>query len=182
MAILQSFLSSFQIGAATGWDLFIMLIFAIAVLVYGFFLGRNRMVVLLLGSYFSWGIMEVMPWQRLTSWAWLGIGEVPSPSLKMLVFLGLILVFYFLIPRSILSSTLRVRKRGEASWIQLFLLSIVQLGLIASVLISFLPNEVISEFAPVLKKIFIGGDAKFVWIALPIFVITLMKRKKKIED
>lgn len=179
---IQSFLSSFHVGAASGWDLFIMLIFLIAVFVYGFFLGRNRMVVLLLGSYFSWAIVETLPWKRLASLTWLGLSGGPSPSLKMLIFLGLILLFYFLIPRSILSSTLRVRKRGEASWIQLFLLSVVQIGLVAAVLISFLPKEVVSSFAPVIKKIFIGDEAKFVWIILPILVMVLMRHHKKAEE
>ena len=52
MAI-RDFLNSFHLGSASGWDLFIILIFLIAVLIYGFFLGRNRMIVLLLSSYFS---------------------------------------------------------------------------------------------------------------------------------
>lgn len=182
MSILQSFLTTFHIGAATGWDIFIILIFLIAVFVYGFFLGRNRMVILLLASYFSWAIIKVFPWQRLATLTWLGIGQSPSSSFMMLIFLGLILVFYFLIPRSVLSSALRIRKRGEATWLQLFLLSIMQLGLIVSVLISFLPEEVVTAFAPMLKKIFIGNEAQFVWIALPILVITLMRKKKKIDD
>jgi len=182
MAFLQTFLSTFHIGAASGWDIFIILIFFVGVLIYGFFLGRNRMIVLLLGSYFSWAITQMLPWSRLTSVAWLGLGKTPSPSLKMLVFLGLVLVFYFLIPRSVLSSPLRIRKRGEASWLQLFLLSVVQIGFVVSVLVSFLPNDVIATLAPVIKKIFIGGDAQFVWVLLPILALVLMRRQKKIED
>jgi hypothetical protein len=145
-------------------------------------LGRNRMVILLLGSYFSWAIIQALPWERLTSLTWLGIGESPSSSLRMLLFLGLILLFYFLIPRSILSSTLRIRKRGDASWLQLFLLSIVQIGFVVSVLLSFLPYDVVNTLVPVVKKIFVGGDAQFVWILLPILVVVLMRRKKKIEE
>ncbi len=182
MTIFQSFLTSFSIGAATGWDVFIILLFIIGVLVYGFFLGRNRMIILLLGSYFSWAITQVLPWERLSSLTWLGVGETPSSSLKMLIFLGLILVFYFLIPRSILSSTLRIRKRGEATWLQLFLLSVVQIGLIISVLVSFLPGDIVNTLVPVVKKIFIGGDAQFVWITLPILAVVLMRRKKKLGE
>ncbi|MFH1611672.1 MAG: hypothetical protein ABH887_00115 [bacterium] len=182
LAAIQSVLANFHIGVATGWDIFIILIFLIAVFVYGFFLGRNRMIILLLSSYFSWAITETLPWLRISSLSWLGFSGGPSASFKMLIFLGLILVFYFLIPRSILSSTLRIRKRGEASWLQLFLLSVVQIGLIAAVLISFMPNEVVADFAPVIKKIFIGSEAQFVWMTLPILVVVLMRRRKKTEE
>lgn len=179
---IRELLTNFHIGPASGWDLFIILVFLIAVFVYGFFLGRNRMILLLLSSYFSLIISQVIPWSRLTSLGWLGLGQEPSASFKILVFLGMILLFYFFIPRSVLSSALRIRKRGEASWLQLFILSIVQLALIAVVILSFLSAEVIANFSPLVKKIFIGPEAQFIWLTLPILTIVLMRRKKKAED
>lgn len=179
---IREFLTNFHIGAASGWDLFIILVFLVVVFIYGFLLGRNRMIILLLASYFSLAISQVLPWSRLLTLKWLGLGQSPSSSLKILVFLGLILLFYFLMPRSILSSALRIRRRGEASWAQLFVLSIFQLGLLAVVIFSFLPSEVIATFTPLIKKIFIGSEAQFVWISLPILALVLMRRKKKLED
>lgn len=178
---MREFLTNFHIGAASGWDLFIILIFLIAVLVYGFFLGRNRMIILLLSSYFSLAIVQVFPWIKLSSLSWLGTGTEPSSSLKILIFLGIILLLYFLIPRSILSSTLRIKKRGEASWLRLFILSIAQVGLLAMIILSFLSIQVISDLGYWIKKIFIGPEAQFVWITLPIIVMILMRRKKKAE-
>jgi hypothetical protein len=181
MAI-REFLTNFHIGAASGWDLFILLIFLIAVLVYGLFLGRNRMVILLLSSYFSLAIVQVIPWWRLSSLGWLGIGQSPSASLKIILFLAIILLFYFLIPRSVLSSALRIRKRGKASWLQLFILSIVQIGLLIMVILSFLPAQAIASLGLIVKKTFIGPEAQFVWITLPILTMVLMRRKRKTED
>lgn len=177
----RDFLTNLHIGAASGWDLFIVLIFLITVLVYGFFLGRNRMMILFLGSYFSLAIIQAIPWQRITSYGWLGIKQEPSASLRILIFLGLILFFYFLIPRSVLSSTLRIRKRGDASWLQLFILSIVQVGLLTMVIFSFLPQEVLDNLASPIRKILIGSEAQFVWILLPIMAMVLIRRKKKLE-
>ncbi len=179
---IRDLLTYFHIGTASGWDLFIILVFLIAVFVYGFFLGRNRMILLLLSSYFSLIISQVIPWSRLTSLGWLGLGQGPSVSLKILVFLGLILLFYFLIPRSILSSSLRIKKRGDASWLQLFILSIVQIALMVVVILSFLSVEVVASFSPLVKKIFIGPEAQFIWLTLPILTIALMRRKRKVED
>ncbi|MFH1671306.1 MAG: hypothetical protein ABH889_00820, partial [Candidatus Portnoybacteria bacterium] len=61
MAI-RDFLANFHIGAASGWDLFIGLVFLVAVLIYGFFLGRNRIIILLISSYFSFSIIKALPW------------------------------------------------------------------------------------------------------------------------
>ena len=175
---LQSLLSNFRIGAASSWDLFIILIFVLAVFIYGFLLGRNRMIILLLASYFSLAIMEFLTWQRLLALKWLGMGKTPSPSLKIFIFAGMILLFYFLMPRSIISSALRIRKRGEASWPQLFILSLLQLGLLAMVILSLLFVEIKTGFPPLAKKIFVGPDAQFVWVILPILAMVLMRRKK----
>lgn len=175
----REFLASFHIGAASGWDLFIVLIFLAAVLIYGFFLGRNRMIVLLLASYFSLAIVKVMPWSRLASFGWLGIEESPSSSLRILIFLGIILLLYFLIPRSVLSSSLRIRKRGNASWTQIFIISVVQVGFLAMVILSFLPPAAIGDLGSVVKKIFIGPEAEFVWLAVPILAVVLMRRKRE---
>ena len=182
MTSLREFLTNFHLGAASGWDLFIALIFLIAVLIYGLFLGRNRMIVLLLSSYFSLAISQVLPWQRLASLRFLAIGAEPSASLRIIVFLSLILLFYFLIPRSVLSSTLRIRKRGEASWVQLFILSIVQVAFLVMVIFSFLPSEAVADFGPLISKVFLGAEAEFVWVVLPILAMVLMRRKRKIEE
>ncbi len=178
MMTVRDFLANFYIGAASGWDIFIILIFLIAVLIYGLFLGRNRMIVLLVSTYFSLAITQVLPWQKMASVGWLGMEDGPSPSLKIIIFLGLILLFYFLIPRSILSSTLRLRKRGDASWAILFLLSIVQIGLLAMIIFSFLPIQATANLGSLVKKMFLGPSAEFVWITLPIISVALIKRKK----
>ena len=177
----RQFLANLHIGDASGWDLFIAFVFLVAVFIYGFFLGRNRMIVLLLRSYFSLAITQVIPWTRLTSLGWLGIGEEPSASLMILVFLGIILLFYFLIPRSVLSSVFRVKKRGDASWLQLFILSIAQVGLLAMIIISFLSEEVVANLGSPIQKALVGPEARFVWVIVPILVMVLMRRKRNLD-
>ncbi len=179
MIAIRDFLTNFHLGAASGWDIFIILVFLIAVLVYGLFLGRNRMIVLLISTYFSLIISRVIPWERMGSAGWLGMENGPSVSLEIIIFLGLILLFYFLIPRSILSSTLRLRKRGEASWIFLFLLSILQIGLVAMIIFSFLPSQAIANLSSLVQRMFLGSSAEFVWTILPIMAVVLIKKKKK---
>lgn len=182
MSSFRLFLVDFHLGAASGWDLFIGLILLIAILIYGLFLGRNRMIVLLLGSYFSFLILRFIPWKNLGALGWLGIGDKPSISLQIIFFLGFILLFYFLIPRSVLSSVLRIKNRGEASWLQLFVLSVAQVGFLAMVILSFAPLMDVADLGGLAQKIFIGPSAQFVWVLLPILTVSLMKRKKKLDE
>jgi len=176
---LQHYLSNFHLGKASGWDILIIIAFIGAIFVYGLFLGRNRIIVLILSTYFSWIICNVLPWKKITAWKFLGMVE-PSPSFKIFVFLGIILILWILIPHSVLSSPLRIRVK-EGTWVQVFILSICQIGLLLYLLFSFLPKEVIAGFAPLIKKIFIGNDARLVWMCLPILALVLMKKKKKQE-
>ena len=182
MLAVRDFLTNFHLGAASGWDIFIVLIFLIAVMVYGLFVGRNRMVVILISSYFSFLIVQNIPWWKLSSFGWLGIEQSPSSSLRIILFLSIILLFYFLMPRSILTSVFRLKKRGIASWWQLFLLSIVQVGLLAMVILSFLSDDAILNLGSIIKKIFIGPEAQFVWITLPILTMVLMRKKKSLDN
>jgi len=182
MAAAYSFLSSFHIGSASGWDVFIVLIFLIAVLIYGLFLGRNRMIVILISSYFSFLIVQNIPWWKLSSVGWLGLEQDPSSSLRIILFLGVILLFYFLIPRSILTSTFRLKKRGLASWWQLLLIAIVQVGFLSMVIFSFMPQQALANLGSVIKKLLIGPEAQFVWITLPILAIVLMRKKKSLDS
>ncbi len=51
------------------------------------------------------------------------------------------------------------------------------------VILSFLSIEAISNLGSVIKKLFIGPEAQFVWITLPILTMVLMrKRRNKDKD
>jgi len=178
MANVSLFLTKFHLGPASGWDILMIIGFLVGIFLYGSFLGRNRIILLILSTYFAWIICQVLPWSKFLRWSALGLPATPSPSLKIFVFLGLILFFCLIIPRSVLSSALRIRSAADATWWQVFILSILQLGLLITLIFWFLPSEVIVNFAPLIKRIFIGPDAQFVWLTLPILGITLMRKRK----
>lgn len=178
MEFLHQYLTKFHLGAASGWDLLMILIFVVAILLYGSFLGRNRIVILILSTYLAWAIIQVFPWQKLVALEGLGMTGPPSPSFKIFVFLGIILLISFFIPRSILSSALRVRSREDATWVQVFILSILQLGLLVTIILSLLPAEAITNFTPLIKRIFIGPEPEFVWLTLPILAMIFMRRQR----
>ena len=106
----QGFLANINIGFASAWDVLIIILVLIAAFIYGFLMGRNRMILFMLCTYFSLAIVSFVPWAKLSDIKWLGIGENPSSSLIILFFLALMLFFFIFVPRSVLSSLARVRK------------------------------------------------------------------------
>jgi len=162
------------------WDWIIVLVFLAVAFIYGLSMGRNRLVILILGTYFSFLLTKNFPWGQLT---FLGFKESPSSTIQIFIFLAIILAFYFLIPHSALGSVMRLRGRGRSAWWQSLVLSILQVGLILAVVVSFLPAKIVENLSAFTKTIFVGALAQFFWLLLPIFAIMFLRRKRhEIEE
>lgn len=162
------------------WDWMIILIFLIVAFVYALSMGKNRLVVVILGTYFSFMLTKSVPWSEL---GFAGIKEAPSSTVQVFIFLAIILGFYFLIPHSALSSALRLRGRSRSSWWQALVLSILQIGLILSIAISFLTGKIVAGLSPLAKTIFVGPLVQFLWLLLPLLVIMFLRRRRhEIEE
>jgi hypothetical protein len=159
-------------SVAFSWDLLILLICVSAIFSYGLTSGRGRMVSLILSTYFSLILISFFPWTAASGW--FGGKEPLSPSFKAFLFLAAALALSFLMPRSILGSGLGKRAiRG--SWFYLILFSVCEAGLLAAIVLSFLPAKIVADLNPLIKEFFVGEVARFLWIALPILVLILLK-------
>ena len=173
-----SFLNNFSWSGS--WDWLIILFFLIVAFIYALSMGKNRLVVVILGTYLSLILTKGLPWSELS---FAGIKETPSSTVQIFIFLAIILGFYFLIPHSALSSALRLRGRGRSSWWQALILSVLQVGLILSIVINFLSGKILAGLSPLAKTIFIGQLAQFLWLLLPIFAIMFLRRRRhEIEE
>ncbi len=162
------------------WDWIIVLVFLAVAFIYGLSMGRNRLAILILGTYFSFLLTKNFPWHQLT---FLGFKDSPSSTIQIFIFLAIILAFYFLIPHSALSSAMRLRGRGRSSWWQALVLSILQVGLILSVVVSFLPANIVDNLSTFVKTVFVGSLAQYIWLLLPIVAIMFLRRKRhEIEE
>ena len=157
------------------WDLILIIIFIGAAFLYGLTLGKNKLIALLISTYFSLVIINSIPFKEVI--AFFGLKGLPSPTLKTFLFLALILFFFFLIPHSILSSVIRIGKAGVGSWFQILIFSILEIGLLASIILSFRPSKVITDLSPLVKQIFLGQTPQFFWILVPILALVLWRRK-----
>ncbi|MFH1385428.1 MAG: hypothetical protein ABIG65_00040, partial [Patescibacteria group bacterium] len=136
-------LSNFSFSGS--WDWLMILVFLAVALVYGLSMGRNRLVIVMLGFYFSFLITRAIPWKQLT---FLGLKEVPSSTAQIFIFLALVIGFYFLIPHSSLRHAMRLGGKGRGAWWQILVLSILQIGLILAMVVVFLPVKVTAELSP----------------------------------
>ena len=159
------------------WDLFILIFFLAAVFLYGFSLGRDRIIIILMSIYISLTLIHAFPFTE-NNLAEIKFGE--SYVIQIGIFLAVVLIVFFLILRSALYSIFGGGSQG--SWWQILLFSFLQVGLFLSVVLSFLPEEIISELAPLTKQIFIGKNVQFGWLLAPILAMVLVGRKGKIKN
>ncbi len=171
-----AFLNLQNISFSGSWDWVIVLIFLAVALVYGLSMGRNRLVIVMLGVYFSFLLTRAIPWKQLS---FLGFKEAPSNTAQIFIFLALMLGFYFLIPHSALRHAMRLGGKGAGAWWQVLILSILQIGLILAMVIVFLPVKVTAELSPLAQIIFVGPLAQFLWILLPILGIMFLRGRQQ---
>jgi len=157
------------------WDWIIVLVFLAVAFIYGLSMGRHRLVILILGTYFSFVLTKFFPWSQMT---FSGLKESPGSTIQIFIFLAIILAFYFLIPHSALGSVMRLRGRGRSSWWQSLVLSVLQVGLILAVIVSFLPAKIVDNLSVFTKTVFVGAIAQFLWLLLPIVAIMFLRRKR----
>lgn len=159
----------------TSWELVIGLFLIGGGFLLGLLLGRDRIFVLLLGSYISFAIISVFPFKKLLP----GLFKEEENFVILIVgFLVLIGLIYFLLSRSLLKSA--VRKKSNKSIFQIFFLSIFFIGIVVSVVFIFFPKDLIKAFSPIVLKIFNTPTARILWLIIPLIFIGIFKGRQSI--
>lgn len=159
------------------WDLFIILFFVVFAFLYGFSLGRDRIIVIIVGIYMALAVVSTAPWLKAIEGATVHVALEQYFAFRVTLFIGVFLLTFFLLSRSALMGTIgSVDTHGPISHIILF--SILHVGLLISVTLSFLPASVAAEFAPVTRAVFLSDVGRSLWITLPIVAMVLTRRPK----
>lgn len=155
------------------WDLFIYLFFIVGTLLYGFTLGRDRVVSILIIIYISLAVINSTPYvDRIINGLNIDLGQFFA--FKTVGFIVVFIVLFFLLSRSVLLSNVSGSIRSGSLW-QIILFSILQVGLLISIILSFLPEDIIGQLAPLTQYIFVSDPARFIWIIAPIVGILFVK-------
>jgi len=166
-----------KIGLATNWLL--ILVFLATGFGYGMAMGKNRMNLITLAAFFSLVISAAIPWGSL---GFIGIKNAPPVNIQVFIFLAIVLAIFFVAPHTGLASIVRVVGRGRASWWQLFIFGVLQLGMLVSIVVSFLPAKDVTSVSPLLSQFFLDQEAKFLWLFLPILAMMVLRRRKPGEE
>lgn len=156
------------------WDLFIILFFVVAALLYGLSLGRDRIVVILVSIYMALAVVNAAPYIKDLETT---ISFNQAFAFKVSTFLGLFVILFFLLSRSALLRVFGEGSRG--AWWQVILFSFLHVGLLISIVLSFVPPEVNDHLAPLTRQIFTTEAARFAWILLPILAMAVVRNKEE---
>lgn len=157
------------------WDLFIVLFFLIASLIYGLSLGRDRILVILIAIYMALAVVNYAPFaEKLIK----GTTLEDFFLIKVLSFAAVFLILFFLLARSALLHTIGAKSSG-GSWWQVFVFSILHVGLLISITLSFLPASITQQLSEFTYNVFVTETARFIWIIMPIVVMALVRKPKR---
>lgn len=149
------------------WDLFILGFFILGVALYGFALGKSRLVVNMMAIYVAMAIargLQTIP--EVTSQ--LEIGQLFT--LQLTVFTVAFLGCYYLFSRKSPLGRVANTSRKE-NIIHILVYSIGHVGLILVTVLSFIPQASNAEFSPLTQTIFMSPIAQYIWLLIPIILM-----------
>lgn len=148
-------------------DIFMLILFGTAVLLYSFFVSRKHIILILVSLYSALAVMLATP--LLISY----LASVPADQYvlyRVSTFVGLFLLFFLLF-----SQRASLRTESDYNWFQAFIMSFLQVGLLASSIILLLPDSLVpSEIA---KAVFTGDVQRTFWMVAPALGLLVMKRR-----
>jgi len=154
------------------WDLFLLAFFAVGSLLYGMSLGKDRIIAILVSIYMALAVVNALPDFVLN------IKFNDNFTLQITTFISVFVVLFFLLSRSAILNSLDTSSQGK--WWQVIIFSVLHVGLLISVTMSFMPPAFLNKFADITKLVFTNEWASFGWIIAPIIaMIVFGKRDEK---
>lgn len=146
------------------WDLFILLFWLVAGVVYAFAAGRGRLLTILISVYIAKLLVIEAPFltTELNKHT-----NIPVVSLQQMTTFGAIfLVLFLFLGRYAFKSSMDGRHLSSLPFSIIF--GLLQVGLLISVVIGFLPSPVVTNFDPLIRLIFVDHWAPFFWLVAPL--------------
>lgn len=154
------------------WDIFIVLFFSISALLYGFSMGRDRILTMMVSVYMSVAVVKYIPY--VTDFN-ASVTFNDSFAVRVSLFLGAFIVLFFLLSQSALLKMFG-GLGDQGRWWQVALFALLQAGLLISVTLSFFPAVSGEWISPMVHALFVSDPAKTVWILAPICVMIFLGR------
>lgn len=159
---------------ALHYSWFVVLFFAFVIFLIAITFGRSRMFLALISLYAAAFLEEhfvYFDWLR----GWLK--NQPEFWVHLGLFLILYVIIFTILNRSVLKHRLTIK---ESSVFTAGLAALMEIGFLASIVFSYLPQSVVGTLPAQLIKFFDTKTAQFWWAIVPLAVLVFLKRKKEV--
>lgn len=155
------------------WDLFILLFWIVASVLFAFSAGRGRMLTILVSTYMSQLLVIKAPFFSHLVAQKLGSSGAGTIS-QLVAFVVLFLVFFVFLNRYAFKTSVDGRQIYTLPFALVF--SILQIGLLINVIMSYLPEYIQNGLSPLIQFVFLHPNAGFVWLMLPVIFLIFTGR------
>ncbi len=152
--------------SAPTWDLFIFVFFVALVFLFIFSLNRDKIFITILGVYIIIGLLNLVPILR----DWYFKEDNVFFVWKIVLFLALTASFSALLGRVV-----SLQLRGGVVFF--VILSILQAGLLLSLILSFVPLDIVKYLSKFTQNVFLSDFGKLGWDILPILGVLFIRKK-----
>lgn len=154
------------------WDLFVLLFWLVASVLYAFAAGRGKIMTILVSIYMSKLIVLEAPFLSNALNSKLNINVVSLQQLA--AFAILFIIFFIFLGRYAFKSSADSRSMSSLGFSLVF--SVLQIGLLINIVFSYLPDHVQAGFSPLVQFLFLHPNAGFVWLLAPVIYLIALGR------
>jgi len=161
---LASILSKLGLAASLTQDITLLIVVVLASFLFGIFIGRARLVSVLINTYIAFALVVVIPASYLTDYTY-----------KLLAFLVLVVILTLWGKRIFDVSFSGV---GSGFMWKIFALSFLEVVLILSIVVSLIPKKEALAYVSTSSFGYLVADPmKLVWMAAPLIFLFFVQRK-----
>ncbi len=154
------------------WDLFIILGWLVASVMYAFAAGRGRILTVLMSIFMAKLLVVEAPF---LSTEVAGRLNVATLSLQQLATFGILFIIFFVFLGRFVFKTSADGKQVSGLLFSL-MFAVLQVGLLVSTILTMLPLHVRESFSVLIQTAFISDTAAFVWLLLPVVFLIVLGR------
>lgn len=161
---LSAILPKIGLNAGLTQDITLLVVIVLASFLFGIFIGKTRMISVLINTYISFAIINVVPSKYLS-----------DSFNKVLVFL-ILLILLTIVGKKILD--IAISGMGSGFMWRIFAMSFLEIVLLLSIILDLLPKKTaLGYISPSSYEYLTGDTMRLIWMAAPlIFLFMIQKR------
>jgi hypothetical protein len=154
------------------WDLFIILFWLVASVIYAFSAGSGRILTILVSVYMAQLLVIEMPF---LSQAVAQRVDITTGTLQQLAAFGVLFILLFIfLSRYAFKTSIDGRRFTSIGFGLVF--AVLQIGLLINIIIGYLPAQVQNNFSGLISFIFLHPYSNFIWLILPVAFLIFLGR------